>query len=140
LTYPLHVRRVKRHCFQLNLLIRDLVIYKLFNLSHKLAAVSSSSISHKTSSVRENCMALCAFISSSLFLILGHEFWQLVLRQDFQQVLLHQESPHFDSLQTEVIPPVKFLYFILCRSHLETHKKIRLALIPVCCRSGLLIQ
>jgi len=64
---PSFMRRVKRHCFKKSLLVRDFVIYKLSNLSHKPAVVSSSATSRKTSSARQSYITLCVFISSSSF-------------------------------------------------------------------------
>ena len=49
--------------------------------------------------------------------------------------LVTPREPAFWLSTTEAISPVEFLYFVLCRSHLETHKKITLVLILVCCNS-----
>jgi len=76
---PSFMRMVKRHSFKLSLLVRDLVIYKLSNLSHKLVVVSSLVTSRRTLSVRQSCMTLCAFIFISSFLSSDMDFNNLSL-------------------------------------------------------------
>ena len=81
--------------------VRDLVMYQLSNLSHNLTIVSSSTISLRTSSARDNKIALCArskrsYFSSYLIVLLAKHYHPLMLSIILAALIKHASSHAID--------------------------------------------